>query len=120
MENNLGTSMFSWEWQELEGVGGWRGFPGGASGKEPTCNAGDIRDTGLIPELRRSPGGRHGNPLQYSCLQNPMDRAWRATVHGDAKSRTRVKQFSMHAHMLGGVGKQGKGEFTSWCGQMML
>ena len=50
------------------------------SGKESTCNA---RDLGLIPGLGRSPRGGHGNPLQHSCLENPMDRgAWRATVHG--------------------------------------
>ena len=51
--------------------------------------AGDIRDMGLIPGLGRSPGGGHGNPLQYSCLENPMDRgAWWATVHGVTKSWT--------------------------------
>ena len=44
------------------------------SDKESACNAGAAEDTGLIPELGRSPGGEHGNPLQYSCLQNPMDR----------------------------------------------
>ena len=56
------------------------------------ANAGDIRDMGSIPGSGRSPGGGHGNPLQYSCLENPMDRgAWRATVHGVAKSQTRVK-----------------------------
>ena len=50
------------------------------------CNA---RDLDLIPGLGRSPGGEHGNPLQYSCLENPMDRgAWWATVHGVAKSQT--------------------------------
>ena len=55
----------------------------GSSGKGPTCNAGDTRDSGLIPGSGRSPGGGHGNPLQCSCLQNPMDRgAWWATVHG--------------------------------------
>ena len=43
-------------------------FPGGSDGKEPTCNAGDL---GLTPGLGRSPGGGHGNPLQYSCLENP-------------------------------------------------
>ena len=54
--------------------------------KNPPANAGD---TGSIPGLRRSPGGGNGNPLQYSCLENPMDRGtWRATVHGVAKSRT--------------------------------
>ena len=57
-------------------------------GKEPTYNVGDIRDTGSIPGLGRSPGGGHGNPLQYSCLGNPMDRgAWQSTVHGIAKSQ---------------------------------
>ena len=51
--------------------------------KNPVANIGDIRDEGLIPGLGRSPGGEHGNPLQYSCLKNPMERgAWRATVHG--------------------------------------
>ena len=53
--------------------------------KNPPINAGDIRDAGSIPGLGRSPGG-YGNPLQYSCLENPMDRgAWRAIVHGVAK-----------------------------------
>ena len=57
--------------------------------KNPPANAGDIRDAGLIPGLGRSPGGEHGNPLQYSCLENPMDRgARRATVHRVAKNQT--------------------------------
>ena len=57
--------------------------------KNPSANAGDIRDTGLIPGSGRSPGEGHGNPFQYSWLENPMDRgAWRATVHRVAKSRT--------------------------------
>ena len=52
----------------------------------PACNAGDTGDVGLIPRSGRRPGGGHGNPLQYSCLENPMDRgAWQATVHGIAK-----------------------------------
>ena len=50
------------------------GFPGGASGKEPAAKAGDIRDMGQIPGSGRSPGERNGNPLQYSCLENPMGR----------------------------------------------
>ena len=55
--------------------------------KNLTANAGDIRDRGLIPGLGRCPGGGHSSPLQYSCLENPMDReAWRATVHRVAKS----------------------------------
>ena len=57
--------------------------------KKPPANAGDIRDTSSIPESERSLGGGHGNPLQYSCLENPMDRgAWRATVHGVTESDT--------------------------------
>ena len=50
--------------------------------KNPPANTGDTRDTGLIPGLGRSPGEGNGNPLQYSCLKNPIDReAWQATVH---------------------------------------
>ena len=65
------------------------GFPGGASGKEQACNAEDSGEPGLIPGLRRSPGGGNGNPLQYSCLENCMDReAWQAPVHMVAKSQT--------------------------------
>ena len=55
--------------------------------KNPLINAGELRDVGSIPGLGRYPGGRRENPLQYSCLENPMDRgAWRTTVHGGAKS----------------------------------
>ena len=55
--------------------------------KNLPANAGDTRDVGSIPGWRRSPGGGHGNPLQYPCLENPMDRgAWGATVHGVAES----------------------------------
>ena len=65
------------------------GYPGGARVKDPPANAGDIRDMGLIPGLGRCPGEGHGNPLQYSCLGNPMDRgAWQATVHEVALSWT--------------------------------
>ena len=64
------------------------GFPGGTSSKETTGNAGGIRDAGSIPGLRRFPGEEHGNPLQYSCLENPMDiGAWQAMIHRDAKSQ---------------------------------
>ena len=57
--------------------------------KNPSANAGDVRDMGSIPGSGRSPGGGNGNPLQYSCLENPMNRgAWWATVHGITKSRT--------------------------------
>ena len=57
--------------------------------KNPPANAGDIRDVGSIPGMGRSPGGGHGNPLQYSCLENPMDKgACQATVHRVTKSQT--------------------------------
>ena len=60
------------------------------------CSA---EDPGFIPGLGRFPGRGHGNPLQYSCLENPMDtRAWWATVHGVTKSWTRLKPLSMHLH----------------------
>ena len=66
--------------------------------KNPPANAGDVKDLGLIPGSRRCPGGGHNNPLQYSCLENPVDRgAWWATVHRVAKSRTRLKQLDTHA-----------------------
>ena len=56
-------------------------------GKESACSAGNVREVGLIPGLRRSRGEGHGNPLQYSCLENSMDRgAWQATVHTVAES----------------------------------
>ena len=59
--------------------------------KDPPTNAGDVRDMGLIPESGSSPGERNGNPLQDSCLENPMDRgAWRSTVHGVTQSQTRL------------------------------
>ena len=78
------------------------GLPGGSVGKESACNEGDL---GSIPGSGRSPGGGHGNPLQYSCLENPMDRgAWWAIVHKIAQNRTRLRQFSVHAcrHTLQG------------------
>ena len=61
--------------------------------KNPTASAGDVRDIGLIPGSGRAPGGGHENPLQYSCLENLLDRgAWQITVHGVTKSRTQLKQ----------------------------
>ena len=66
--------------------------------KNPTANAGDTRDSGLIPGSERSPAGGLNNPLQYSRVENPMDReAWRATVHRVTKSWTWLKQLSPHA-----------------------
>ena len=71
------------------------GFPGGPVVKNPPANAGDV---GLTPGLGRSPGVGNGNPLQYSCLGNPMDRgAWWATVHSIAKSRTRLSTHTFLA-----------------------
>ena len=67
-------------------------FPGGSDGKASAYNAGDPSST---PGLGRSPGEGNGNPLQYSCLKNPIDGgAWQATVHGVAKSRTRLRNFT--------------------------
>jgi len=64
-------------------------------GKESTCNAGDTEDLGLIPGSGRSPGGGNGNPLQYSCLEDPMDReAWHAEIHGVAKSWTQLNNWT--------------------------
>ena len=63
------------------------GFPGGAVRKNPPANVGDAGDVGSIPGLGRSPGEDNGNPLQYSCLENSMDRgAWRPAVHGVTKN----------------------------------
>ena len=67
----------------IEGLSEVVGLPSGSVGKESTCNAGDL---GLIPESGRSTGKGNGNPLQYSCLENSMDRgAWQAAVHGVTK-----------------------------------
>ena len=66
--------------------------------KNPSTNAGDVRDVGLIPGSGSSPGGGHGNPLQYSCLGNPIDKgAWWATIHGLAKRWTGLKHLDVHA-----------------------
>ena len=71
---------------------GDKGFPGGSEVKASACNAGDL---GLIPGLGRSPGEGNGTPLQYSCMENPMDRgAWWATVHGVTKSQTPLSDFT--------------------------
>ena len=65
------------------------GFPGGSMVKNPPANAGDTGDSGSVTGLGRSPGVGNGNPLQYSCLENSIDRgAWWPTVHGVAKSQT--------------------------------
>ena len=86
-------SRRGWRVEERIGKGDW-GFPGGSVGKNPcaqqetACSTGDL---GSLPGSRRSPGEGNGNPCQYSCLENPMDRgAWQATVHGVTKSWTQL------------------------------
>ena len=72
--------------------------------KNLPANAGDTGDSGSIPGSGRSPERGHGNPLQYSCLENPMDRgAWRATVHGVAESRTQLSdEYTLEVcHLVG-------------------
>ena len=72
--------------------------------KNPPANAGDIRYPGSVPGLGRSPGGGHGNPLWYSCLENPMDRGvCQAMVHRVAESRTRLKRLSKHLWLVATV-----------------
>ena len=77
------------------------GFPDSASGQEPACQCRTFKKpTDSIPESRSFPGGGHGNPLQYFCLENPMDReAWWATVHRITKSQTRLKWLSMRPQL---------------------
>ena len=79
-------------------TGGDWGFPGGSDGEESACSAGDldsIPGSGRFP-LRRSLGGRYGNPIQYSCLENPLDRGtWHHTVYRVTKSPTRVSDFHL-------------------------
>ena len=72
------------------------GLPGGANGVEPACQCRDARDAGLIPRSGRSPGEGNGNLLQYSCLENSMDReAWQVTIHGVTKEL----DMTEHSHL---------------------
>ena len=85
----------------------YAGFPDGSDGKESACNAGDL---GSIPGMGRSPGGGHGSPLQYSCLENPMDRgAWLATIHGVPKELDTTERLHLHLLLI-------ETEFTSMTG----
>ena len=82
---------------------GSQGFPGGTAVKNPPANAGD---SGSVPGWGRSPGGGHGNPLQYSCLENTTDRgAWRAAIQGVAESDT-----TEHALTAGPLAESEKGD----------
>ena len=83
--------MFYLNGSKLSIVYSLRGFPGGSVVKNPPANVGDARDAGSIPGLGRFLREGNNNPLQYSCLENPIDRgAWPATVHGFAKSRAQL------------------------------
>ena len=76
------------------------GFPGGSNGKESVCNEGD---PGSVLGLGKYPGKGHGNPLQYSYLENFMDRgAWQITVHGVPKTWTRLSNFHFRANIVNG------------------
>ena len=88
--------LFAWDFWDLVQEG--YGFPGGSDSKESSCNAGD---QGLIPGLGKSPGEGNVNPLQHSCLENPMDRgAWWAVVHGVTKCWTGLN--NQHARVQEG------------------
>ena len=96
----MGTHIYCWyEYKLLQLFqrAVWQsGFRGGSVVKNPSANVGDARDMGSVPGLGRSSGGGHGNPLQYSCLKNPMERgAWWATVHGVAELEV-TKDASTH------------------------
>ena len=94
-----------------------RGFPGASDGKKKICL--QCRRPGFIPWLGRSPGERNGYPLQYSCLENSMDReAWWATVHGAAKSQTWLNEE--HTSTLDFIGKLCVMDFFEWGGGSLL
>ena len=81
--------------------------------KNPSVNVGDLRDRDSIPRLERYPEGRHSNPLQYSCLESPMDRAWWATAQGVTKSQTRLEQLSTHTATTKTYGSQSRKHLPS-------
>ena len=77
------------------------GFPGGIVVKNPLANAGDTRDSGLIPALRRSLGIGNGNPFQYSRQENSMEReAWKAKVHGVTKGQTQLSMNALNSKII--------------------
>ena len=84
-------------WEKLWVSEGLLGFPRGSVVKNLPARARNVRDPGSVPESGRSPGGGNGNPLQYSCLKNPMDKgACQAAIHGAAKSQTRLSTAHTH------------------------
>ena len=87
------------DWNDLAAAAAL-GFPGGTGGKKPPCQCRRHKRCGFDPCPGRSPGGGHGNPLQYSSLENPMDRgAWQATVHRAAESQTQLKWLGTHVYI---------------------
>ena len=95
------TELDTLKWLSMSAMAGL-GFLEVLVVKNLSVNAGDVRDTTSVPGLGRSPGGEHGNPVQYSCLEHPIDRgAWQAMVHRVTQSWTQLKQLSMHACMAG-------------------
>ena len=102
LENPM-TEEFGW----LQAMGSQTVQADWANNTYMHANAGDIKDPGLIPGFERFPGERNGNPLQYSCLENPMDRgAWQATIHGVPRSWTQVSDWActhslLHTHTRG-------------------
>ena len=87
LENSVDRGAW-WAWRWLRHKHFHLGFPWGSDGKVSACNVGNLR---LIPGSGRSPGEENGNPLQYSCLENPVDRAaWQAAVHGVTRNQTQL------------------------------
>ena len=96
-------------------------FPDRPSGKEPTCQCRRHRDTGSIHGSGRSPREAQGNPLQYSCLENPMDRGtWQAPVHGVTKSLIQLKQLSTNQQDLTALSLCATKNKTSNCTKQIL
>ena len=97
---NINTVKYKEKLRNCSRLKETKGLAGGLEVKNCPARAGDIRDRSSIPGSCRSAREGNDNPLQYSCLENFMDRgAWRATVHGVAKDRTQLKRFSLHTEI---------------------